>query len=298
MLCFVMSTTAGSTPPAEATWRELIEEARLSLKSLQEARWIAEDVVASPSREINLDAVPDASQRERFFEFVASRARGDPLQLVLGHWSFRSLDLLVDRRALIPRPETEVLVEVALEELSKLQHLNSAPVVVDLGTGSGAVACALVAENGSVHVVATDQSADALELAELNRKRLPESAARRIEFRRGDWFDALDTDLEGRVSLVVSNPPYIARAEWKDLEPAVRDFDPEPALVAGEAGTEAIDAILGGAGHWLARGGAVVLEIAPPQAPGVRATARMHGARHVELRRDLTGRDRVLVARW
>lgn len=296
-----MSTTANSTRPAEApTWRVLLAEARASLSSEREARWIAEEVAKRSPAELvaSIDASPDRATRDRFAKLVAERANGMPLQRVLGHWQFRTLDLLVDRRALVPRPETEVLVTTALDELVAKRASSFEPVVVDLGTGSGAIACALVVENQSVHVVAVDVSNDALGLAAENRARLPASAASRLELRHGDWYDALDPALERRISLIVSNPPYVGASEWADLDPVVRDYDPRSSLVAGARGTEAIDFIVSGAARWLEREGALVVEIAPHQAAHSRARAIRAGASDVSVKRDLAGRDRVLVVRW
>jgi release factor glutamine methyltransferase len=217
---------------------------------------------------------------------------------VVGHWGFRQLDLVVDGRALVPRPETEFTVEVALAELATRRTPARQALVVELGTGSGAIACSLVSELADVIVLATDLSPAALEVAALNRSRLDAVRARRVEFRRGDWYEALDPTIAGTVDLVVANPPYVAASEWCRLDPVVRDFDPREALVAGETGREAIEEILRGAPAWLSAGAAAVVEVAPHQASAVADFARGRGARTVDVRRDLAGRDRVLVARW
>jgi release factor glutamine methyltransferase len=245
-----------------------------------------------------MDTIPEDPDRARFGALVEQRSHGAPLQHVVGHWGFRRLDLVVDGRVLVPRPETEFTVEVALGELAARDTPGARTLAVDLGTGSGAIACSLVAELPGVSVVATDLSPAALEVAKLNRARLDPREADRIEFRFGDWYSALDPAMAGRVDLVVANPPYIAASEWRGLDPVVRDFDPFDALIAGETGREAIEEIVKGASAWLRDGAPVVVEIAPDQAPAVTAFAAGCGVREIDVRRDLAGRDRVVVARW
>ncbi len=233
---------------------------------------------------------------------VARRLCGEPLQHVLGRWSFRRLELRVDGRALVPRPETEVVAGEALAVLSALDvagdgRRGGPPVAVDLGTGSGAIACVLVDEHATVRVVAVEVAEEARTLAEENRAALPPAAATRLEVRAGSWYEPL-RDLAGAVDLVVSNPPYLAAAEWPVLDDVVREFDPYGALVAGPTGLEGIEAVLAGAPGVLAPGGAVVVELAPDQAGAAVELARCQGARAAEVRRDLAGRLRCLVARW
>lgn len=243
---------------------------------------------------------------------VARRLAGEPLQYVLGRWGFRGLDLLVDRRVLIPRPETEQLVEVARAELSRLAAggpEEGAPVVsrgpgmegglvaVDLGTGSGAVALSLAAEEPSLQVWATDQSPDALAVARANLAGLGGPAATRVRLALGSWYRALPGWLRGQVRLVASNPPYVAEYELPSLPAEVRDWEPLGALVAGPSGLEAIRAVLEGSRRWLARSASVVVELAPHQADAGAGLAREAGFAHVDVRSDLGGRPRVLVAR-
>ena len=173
---------------------------------------------------------------------------------MLGHWGFRTLDVVVDRRVLVPRPETESLVSVALAEIETLRGLRPGREVlaVDLGTGSGVIALSLVAERSSLRVIATDNDKAALDVARANLSRISSDAAARVELRHGDWYLALPRDILGRVDLIVANPPYLAAHEWAKLDPTVRDFDPFEALVAGPSGLEAIEAIVAGASAWLA----------------------------------------------
>jgi release factor glutamine methyltransferase len=209
---------------------------------------------------------------------------------VLGVWSFRTLDLLVDRRVLIPRPETEVVAGRALDELDR----RRGRVVVDLGTGSGAIALSVAAERTGVEVWATDASADALDVARANLAGLG-SAGTRVRLVEGDWFAALPEELAGRVDVIVSNPPYVAAGE--DLPAEVRDWEPAGALVPGPSGLEALEVLVDGAPRWLAPGGALVVELAPHQAAAVADRARAGGFAAVEIGADLTGRDRFVVAR-
>lgn len=224
---------------------------------------------------------------------VARRRRGEPLQYVLGIWSFRRLELVVDRRVLIPRPETESVVEEALGELRGLGV--DRPLVVDLGTGSGAIALSLALEAPAALVWGTDRSEDALAVARANLSGMGSRVATRVRLAAGHWFDALPGDLEGRVDLIVANPPYVGAAE--ELPAEVADWEPAGALVAGPTGLEAVEEILAAAPRWLRRPGAVVLEIAPHQADRARALARGAGFEEVDVRPDLAGRLRTLVGR-
>jgi release factor glutamine methyltransferase len=212
---------------------------------------------------------------------------------VLGRWGFRKLDLFVDRRVLIPRPETEVVVEVALAELARLAVKR--PNVVDLGTGSGAIGLSIAVEVPSARVVATDVSADALEVASANLTGIGTLVASRVRLAEGEWFDAVPRELRGDVHLVISNPPYVGDAEV--LPDEVAAWEPRGALRAGRTGFEDIDRIVGEAPSWLARPGVLVVELAPHQAGEAIARARTAGFASAEVRPDLTGRDRVLVAR-
>jgi release factor glutamine methyltransferase len=252
------------------------------------------------------DVEPPARAAARLNEMVERRVAGEPLQYVLGAWSFRGLDLLVDPRVLIPRPETEYVVEVALEEAEHLGLRRSrrrlalvqpdpAVAIADLGTGSGAIALALEAELPDVEVWATDASSDALAVAVAN---VAGCAAARVRIAdAGDWFSALPDDLRGALKLVVSNPPYVAAHEVPALPSEVADYEPRGALVAGELGTEAIEQLLDETREWLAPGGSFVCELAPHQAARMHEHAERLGYREVLVRNDLTGRPRVLVAR-
>jgi release factor glutamine methyltransferase len=269
---------------ADTTWRALLDEATARLGDRTEARRIVEEA-SGLDVALAIDAPPTARAMAHFDAMLARRARGEPLQYVLGRWGFRHLDVMVDRRVLIPRPETEIVVEHALSIIDDLD----AKVVVDLGTGSGVIALAVASEYPNVTVWATDVSAAALDVARANLAGLGRSATR-VRLVEGDWFAALPLELRGTVDVIVSNPPYVADDEVLPAE--VADWEPRDALVAGPTGLEAIEAILSGALEWLAPRGAAVVEIGEAQATAAIAAARGFTA---DVRLDLAGRPRVLV---
>ncbi len=287
----------------EPTWAELIVSATGALGDRVLARWLVEEVAHASSAWLVCHGAEQAPHgaSDRLADLVTRCRAGEPVQHVLGHWSFAGVELAVDRRALVPRPETEVLVEAVLRELDARTAApldpSGACLVLDLGTGSGAIACALVTANPGVEVVACDCASEALALASENRERLGASAQARLRLHLGAWYEGLDA-LKGQVDVVVSNPPYLARAEWAGLDPVVRDHDPYGALVAGESGLEGIDAVLSGAPAFLAPGGWAFVEIAPHQERAAIEIARRAGARRSEVALDLAGRPRVLRARF
>lgn len=279
---------------ATITWRQLLAEATEQLGSAHEARRIVERASGYEGSDYALGLGEPVSARAKpFFDsLVARRAAGEPLQYVLGSWGFRRLDLFVDRRVLIPRPETEMVVQVALSEL---QAFGKGPRVVDLGTGSGAIALSIAVEVSTARVVATDESAGALEVAALNLTGIGTLAAGRVELRQGSWFDALPARDRGTFQLVISNPPYVGDAEV--LPDEVAGWEPAGALRAGPTGLEDVERIVAEAPAWLARPGVLVVELAPHQAGPAITLARDAGFTSAEARLDLTGRERMLVAR-
>ncbi len=224
---------------------------------------------------------------------VERRRRGEPLQYVLGLWGFRRLELVVDRRVLIPRPETETVVDVALAELDGLGA--GRPLVVDLGTGSGAIAISLALEVPRARVWGTDRSEAALAVARANLAGMGGRVAPRVRLAAGDWFDALPEELRGQVDMIVANPPYVGEEEVLPAE--VAEWEPAGALVAGPTGLEAVADILAGAPAWLRRPGVVVVELAPHQAEVATGLAVDAGFGPVDVRPDLAGRPRALVGR-
>ena len=296
---------AAATDPPAGPEAGLAAEVARRVGSQREAAWIVEHVTAG---------VPDPSvRRDAALALADRRAAGEPLQYVLGTWQFRALELAVDRRVLIPRPETEQVVEVALDELARVAGGRSdhGPVVaVDLGTGSGAIALSLAVEGAArvaparLEVWATDRSSDALAVTRANLAGLAGTepgAAGRVTVVEGDWFDALPDRLARRVDLVVANPPYVSEEEYDGLDPSVRDWEPVGALVAprgssGVAGLADVEAVVAGAARWLRPAGALVVELAPAQAYGAIDVARRAGFVRVGTARDLAGRLRMLVA--
>lgn len=213
---------------------------------------------------------------------VGRRGRREPLAYVLGEWDFRRLTLRCDRRALVPRPETEVLVERALALLEGLEH----PDVLDVGTGSGAVALALVHERPGVRATGLDVSPDALALARENA----EATRLQVELIEGDFRAGLPS---GPWDLVVSNPPYVKPDEIETLEPEVREWEPRVALVAEAGPPEVARAAV----PVLKPGGALALEVGDGQAPAVAATLAELGYRDVAITPDLSGRERIVEGR-
>jgi release factor glutamine methyltransferase len=298
------------------TWRDLrrLVEHELTRASIAspdaEARWIVSEVSGYAPTELaaheGVEPAP-AVAATRVRQLAARRTEGEPLQYVLGSWSFRGIDLMVDRRVLIPRPETEITAEVAIAEAERLGARRgrrdpwsgnaTAYSVADLGTGSGALALALASELPDAEVWAVDVSDDALAVARANLSAIASSAAGRIRIARGDWFDAIPDDRRGSLRVVVTNPPYVAEHELPDLPPEVARHEPVGALVGGPTGLEQIARIVAAAPAWLETDGTLVSEIAPHQAEAVVALARDAGFAVVHIRSDLTGRARVLVAR-
>lgn len=281
--------------PRPITWRQLLSDATQRLESPHEARWLVERASGLEGTEyaLGLDEPVSARAMPFFQELLDRRAAGEPLQYVVGRWAFRKLDLFVDRRVLIPRPETEVVVDVAVAELARLRV--GRPNVVDLGTGSGAIALSIAVEVPSARIVATDVSNDALAVASSNLTGTGTLVASRVRLEQGEWFGAVPRSLRGDVHLVISNPPYVGDAE--QLPDEVADWEPPGALRAGPTGLEHIARIVAEAPAWLARPGVLVVELAPHQAGAAIALARDAGFTSADVRPDLTGRDRALVAR-
>ena len=282
------------------TWRDLKVETATRLggrvgSANVEAVWLCEAASGMTGAEWVLGQGERAGERgvARLDAMVARRLNGEPIQYVLGSWAFRHLELMVDRRVLIPRPETEEVVEVAL---SLLRSMPARRAIVDLGTGSGAIALSLAAELpvGSVAVWATDASADALDVARANLAGIGRHGAA-VRITAGDWFGALPDELRGTIDLVVSNPPYVAIGD--DLDASVRDWEPVGALIAGRDGLDAIRVIVAGAPSWLHPGGWLVLEIGASQGPSVGELLASAGFVDVAVRVDLAGHDRIALGR-
>ena len=284
-------------------WRELLGEAteRLTAAGVDSAAVEARRIVvaAAGCDDTAWHGVLSRPATRRgvasFDRMLGRRAAGEPLQYVLGAWGFRTLDLFVDHRVLIPRPETEIVAGRALDELQRRAD-EAGPMLLaaDLGCGSGAIGLSLVAERVDVEVVCTDISSDALAVASANLAGLGRPA-RRVRLAEGSWYEALPAGLRGRLDVIVSNPPYIAAGG--SLPSEIADHEPPVALFSGNTGLEATSTILAGAPEWLAPGGAVVLELADGTAARVQELADSTGLVDVAVHPDLSGIDRVLVAR-
>ncbi len=222
------------------------------------------------------------AEGEELDRLVAARLAGEPLQYLEGSAAFGPLELVVDSRVLIPRPETEQLWELAV---SLVEHPR---VIVDLCTGSGALALGMKHSFPGARVLATELSPEAVEVARLNSDRLGLA----VEILEGDLFSPLPDDIRGEVDLVVSNPPYVGEDEWDSLPEDVRR-EPRMALVAGEEGLETIRRIVAETPDWLRPGGRLAVEIGETQGRGVSAMMGRFGG--VEVRRDLAGRDRFVI---
>ncbi|MGQ9536037.1 MAG: peptide chain release factor N(5)-glutamine methyltransferase [Actinomycetota bacterium] len=231
-------------------------------------------------------------QEEAFIRAVARRSRWEPLQYITGRAFFRYLELVVDPRVLIPRPETEMVVERAL---ALLRERRGHPLVVDVGTGSGCIALSLARECPAAVVHASDIDPRALEAARQNAARLGMEGL--VSFHRGDCLSALPAALRGSLDLVVSNPPYIREEEYAILPPEVRDHEPRSALVPGPRGTEVHERLLQQAFSWLTPGGWLLMEGGENQVHELAGLARELGYVEVAVREDLNGRPRMVEAR-
>jgi len=231
-----------------------------------------------------LDREMTDEQVKAFDANLERREAREPLAYILGEWGFRRLTLKTDRRALIPRPETEIVVERALEHLD-----GGEPSVLDVGTGTGAIALAIVDEHPGARVTAIDASVDALALARENLDLLGING--RVKLVEHDLTEGLGHDA---FDLVVSNPPYIEPEDIETLQPEVRDWEPRIALVSHGA----TEAVARAATEALRPGGWVVLEIAENQAAKVAGLLLDLGYEHLRISPDMAGRDRVIEAQW
>ena len=281
------------------TWAELLERTAATLDDRSVARWLCERASGEDGADfaaISAEVVA-ARQGLALEDMVRRVLAGEPVQYALGRWAFRRLDLLVDRRVLIPRPETELVVDLVATRAADADLLRPGAVVVDLGTGSGAIGLSILDEfaGRDLEVWMTDVSADALDVARANAAGLGR-AATGARFATGSWWDALPAHLVGQVRVAVANPPYIAPDD-PEVDASVREWEPAGALFAERDGLADIAAILAGATTWLAPGGLLVVEHGHLQGPAVIDFARRAGLVDPTTHRDLAGRDRFLVAR-
>ncbi len=282
------------------TIAEALRQAAVAFASGPSAQSEAEELLgrllglARSALYLERDRALTSDQASQLGHWIARRQRGEPVQYITGRAAFRGLDLAVTPAVLIPRPETEMLVEAVLEAMRGEAGRWASPRVLDLGTGSGAIALAIASEWPAAVVTATDVAAEPLRVAQANAAAL--GLGRRIQFLEGHWLEAVGAD--DRFEVIVSNPPYIATAESDALPEEVRAHEPARALYAGPTGLESLREIVDPAPRHLVAGGLLALELAEMRAAEVAAW--LEGGRdweEVSLRHDLGGRARVLLAR-
>jgi len=237
----------------------------------------------------NLATADDCAEK-RYAELIRRRAAREPIAYILGRREFYSIEFEVGPAVLIPRPETETIVEAAIEFIASRQDCR----VLDLGTGSGAIALAIAANAPAARVVATDFSVAALEVASRNARRLGLGA--RIELRRADCFDAIGGPSLGRFDLIVSNPPYIREADLVVLQPEIRCYEPRIALAGGADGLDFHRRITRDAKGYLVPGGVLMVETGAGQAPAAAALFRIAGLAKVRMLNDLGGNPRAIAS--
>ncbi len=230
----------------------------------------------------------DAAQ---FAGMVARRAQGEPIAYIVGHQEFYGLDLLVDRRVLIPRPETEHVVELALRAIKKIPHPE--PVLADVGTGSGAIALALARHTSDTKIIASDISLDALAVAQLNAARL--NLTERVEFRNADLLDGIPTPID----ILTANLPYIPLEREAQLPREIRQYEPRVATIAGLDGLSVIRRLLNQVPQHMARASFIFLEISEEQGDAAKELVNaVLPLAEVEIHRDLEQLDRVVEIRF
>ena len=244
----------------------------------------------------SLGLIPHSSHLEAMRRGMARLVKGEPLQYVLGEWDFRSLTLKCDRRALIPRPETEELVSRVLKFLNALQPCDSEtlkPVIVDVGTGTGAIILSLAKEfKGDGLFLGTDVSEEAIALAKENARRT--GLVERVKFAVADGLE--DFDEPQCIDVIVSNPPYIESKVCDTLDPRVKDFEPRLALDGGETGLDFYERYLGDALNLLKPGGAAFFEIGENQGPALLQLFADYGFSNAKIEKDFAGHDRYASA--
>jgi release factor glutamine methyltransferase len=260
------------------------DTARLDAEVLlaQATGWDRAHFAAEPDARL-----PVGASRE-FAEMVRRRVRREPVAYILGRKGFRRIELIVDQRVLIPRPETELLVDLAIE--------LGASKVLDVGTGSGAIALAVADEIEDAEVTAIDTSFDAVRVAQANNDRL--GLTERVDVVLRGPSSLMGSEQDARpFDLLLANLPYVSEEEWEDLEPEIREYEPREALVAGPTGLEAVEALAEELFGLAPRPAVVALEVGADQAEEVSKLIRAAGYEEVEVRSDLARHDRVVIGR-
>lgn len=272
--------------------RRMLEQAGIESAG-QEAFWIVEHLLRLPPHHVVADRDQPLSHAELLAarELIKRRVGREPLQYILGTQEFCGLEFTVNQAVLIPRPETELLVEYAAQRIPVEQQAT----IIDVCTGSGCIAVAIARLRPRARVIATDLSSRSLDVARQNATR--HTGCERITWLEGDVLEPLaEQGLEGAIDVIVSNPPYIAEADWATLQPEVRLFEPRGALVAGPQGTELHERLLRESGRYLRPGGALIMEIGAGQARAMRRIVdRISGYRFHRLVYDTAGLERVVI---
>ena len=283
---------------AYITWREMVKRTQDEVGERNIAQWLCEHASGCDADVFGdiLDELVSERSAQHLHSMLARYAKGEPLQYVMGRWAFRRLDLLVDSRVLIPRPETELLVEhVTRYALQKIRDVGRGVTIADLGTGSGAVGLSVLHELPfeSAEVWMTDVSEDALHVARANAAGVGRNAVG-ARFSHGSWYQALPADLQGSLDAIVSNPPYIATGDPLVGE-SVLKWEPHSALFAGKDGLNDLRVVVSGATDWLVPGGLLVVEMGFTQATVVSQLFESAGFKNVSVHKDLAGLDRFVT---
>ncbi|EQB63141.1 MAG: Release factor glutamine methyltransferase [candidate division Zixibacteria bacterium RBG-1] len=272
--------------------KQIFKKSKVSSPGVN-AELLLSHVVKKPKVELYLNGNQflTKNQEQKYKKLIQERVRGKPLQYILGETEFYGLKLKVDKNVLIPRPETEILVENVInffkDRSEKLQ-------IVDWGAGSGNIAIAL-AKNLNCFVYALDVSQPALKLARKNA--LSNKIAKKIKFLRSDGFKKLDKKLEGKIDAIVSNPPYVRKSDFKTLPQEIKKFEPKVALLSKKNGLFYLQQIIEQGKHFLSKGGLITLEVALGQAKKVvKLIERADNFEKIQIKKDLAGIERVVLA--
>jgi len=272
------------------------------------SEWFAEKQIPSPRLDAEIllshalgcsrldlyltpDKPVDEKERTLFRSYIRRRSNGEPVAYIIERKEFWSRNFFVNRHVLIPRPETEQVIETCL----RLMETRQTPVIADMGTGSGCIAVTLALELPEPRIAAVDYSSKAIDVARKNAEVW--NVSEKIQFFKGHWFEPLETGLPpGSFDLIVSNPPYIRRSELNDLQVEIRDFEPVAALDGGERGIDHYRILSRSAGKWLTRDGYIVFEIGDDQAEIISGILLEQSFQSIDVLKDLSGRDRVITA--
>ncbi|MFN3467380.1 MAG: peptide chain release factor N(5)-glutamine methyltransferase [Candidatus Brocadiales bacterium] len=278
---------------AEAT--QFLEKAGIDSPRL-DAEVLLSEVLNLPRHQLyaKLNESIDSASLKIFRRLVRKRATRVPLQYIIGHVEFMSMDFLTKEGIFIPRHETELVVEAVLQ---RAEDIAQSVIIMDIGTGSGNIAISLAVNLPHAEVYASDISQKALRLARFNAQRY--LVENKVSFLKGPLYTAFrGLGLEGKVDFIASNPPYVPEGEWKGLQPEVRDYESPEALMAGKDGLDCYREIIKGASLWLRPGGWLVLEMGEGQAVPIQGLIlKEESLGGVEVIKDLQGIERVIVAR-